>query len=86
MPTIRDTVTVDADVEIDFDLSDYESEIESEYCNGNCLKDGYNTVKDKLTDYISEMEKNLYIYADRHKQFKSYEEIYRDLKYIVENN
>ena len=43
MPTISTTV------DVDFDLSDYESEIKSEYCNGNCLKE-YDLLKDKLKE------------------------------------
>lgn len=81
MPTIKQDVYV----EVDFDLSDYESEIESEYCNGNCLKN-CDSLKYELEDYVKEMEKNLYIYSEGSKSFKSYEEIYRDLKMIIEEN
>lgn len=82
MPTIKQDVYV----EVDFDLSDYESEIESEYCNGNCLKFNWRNIKTDLEDYAKEMEKNLYIYSERNRQFKSYEDIYRDLKRIIEEN
>lgn len=81
MPTIKQDVCV----EVDFDLSDYESEIESEYCNGNCLKN-CDSLKYQLENYVKEMEKNLYFYVDKHKQFKSYEEIYRDLDRIIKEN
>ena len=62
-------------VEAEIDLEDYRDEIK-EYFNPK-----YHTV---LTEYIKEMEKNLYIYS--HKDFKSYEEIYNDLRRIVEEN
>lgn len=86
MPTVSQTVETEVDVEIDFDLSDYESEIESEYCNGNCLKFDWRNIKTDLENYVKEMEKNLYFYADKHKKFKSYEEIYRDLDRIIKEN
>lgn len=60
---------------VEIDLEDYRDEIE-EY-----FKPNYHS---NLAEYVKEMEKNLYFYS--HKEFKSYEEIYNDLKRIVEEN
>ena len=64
-------------IEVEVDLEDYKDEIE-DFLNGG--------IKEQLTNYVKEMEKNLYFYADKHKQFKSYEEIYRDLDRIIKEN
>ena len=60
---------------VEIDLNDYRDEIE-EYFRPNYHSD--------LAEYVKEMEKNLYVYS--RKEFKSYEEIYNDLKRIVEEN
>ena len=82
--------------EITIDLSDYLEE-----CQEALEDDGYRVFEDDfdvqkyyeknfdtgisdLVEYVKEMEKNLYFYS--HKEFKSYEEIYNDLKRIVEEN
>lgn len=62
-------------VETEIDLEDYRDEIKK-YFRPNYHSD--------LAEYVKEMEKNLYFYS--HKEFKSYEEIYNDLKRIVEEN
>lgn len=41
-----------------------------------------NTLKAQLKEYVAEMNKNLYIYTV--KNFKTYEEIYNDLRNLVE--
>lgn len=64
-------------IEVEIDLENYKDEIE-DFLNGG--------IKEQLADYVKEMEKNLYFYADKHKQFKSYEEIYRDLDRIIKEN
>lgn len=64
-------------IEVEVDLEDYKDEIE-DFLNGG--------IKEQLADYVKEMEKNLYFYSDKHKQFKSYEEIYRDLDKIIKEN
>lgn len=72
--------------EVDIDLTDLEDDFKRNYCDrDNCLKDTV-YLKEQLTDYVKEMENNLYFYADKHKQFKSYEEIYRDLDRIIKEN
>lgn len=82
--------------EITIDLSDYLEE-----CKEALEDSGYKVFEDDfdvqeyydknfdtgisdLEEYVKEMEKNLYFYS--HKEFKSYEEIYNDLKRIVEEN
>ena len=82
--------------EITIDLSDYLEE-----CQEALEDNGYKVFEDDfdvqkyyeknfdtgipdLTEYVKEMEKNLYFYS--HKEFKSYEEIYNDLRRIVEEN
>ena len=82
--------------EITIDLSDYLEE-----CQEALEDNGYKVFEDDvdiqeyyeknfdtgisdLAEYVKEMEKNLYFYS--HKEFKSYEEIYNDLKRIVEEN
>lgn len=62
-------------VETEIDLEDYRDKIE-EYFKPNYHSD--------LAEYVRGMEKNLYLYS--HKEFKSYEEIYNDLKRIIEEN
>lgn len=64
-------------IEVEVELENYKDEIE-DFLNGG--------IKEKLADYVKEVEKNLYFYADKHKQFKSYEEIYRDLDRIIKEN
>lgn len=83
MATARQTI--ETEVEVEIDLEDFEGDIIEQYCNGNCLKD-CDSLKYDLENYVKEMEKNLYFYADKHKQFKSYEEIYRDLDRIIKEN
>ena len=52
--------TVSGEVELDFDLSDYEDEIRTEYCYcDNCLIDETWSLKADLKDYIEEMYKTL---------------------------
>ena len=82
--------------EITIDLSDYLEEcIEALKDNGYKIfeddfdiqeyyEKNFHTGISDLTDYVKEMEKNLYVYS--HKEFKSYEEIYNDLRKIVEGN
>ena len=82
--------------EITIDLSDYLEE-----CQETLKDNGYRVFEDDfdvqkyyekifdtgisdLAEYVKEMEKNLYVYS--HKEFKSYEEIYNDLRRIVEEN
>lgn len=62
-------------VETEIDLEDYRDVIE-EYFKPDVYSD--------LAEYVKEMEKNLYFYS--HKEFKSYEQIYEDLRRIVEEN
>lgn len=62
-------------VEAKIDLEDYRYEVEK-YFKPEYFAD--------LAEYVKEMEKNLYVYS--HKEFKSYEEIYNDLRRIVEEN
>ena len=82
MPKVSDSVYVD--VELDFDLADYESEIESEYCYGNCLR--ANGIKEALEEYVEDMYKNLYIYSESSKRIKTMKEIYEDLRKIIEED
>ena len=82
--------------EITIDLSDYLEECQ-EALEGNgyrVFEDDFDVQKyyeknfdtgiSDLAEYVKEMEKNLYFCS--HKEFKSYEEIYNDLKRIVEEN
>ena len=64
-------------IEVEIDLENYKDEIE-DFLNGG--------IKEQLADYVKEIEKYFYFYADKHKQFKSYEEIYRDLDRIIKEN
>lgn len=73
MPTVSGEVYA----ELDFDLSDYEDDIISVYCDGNCLL--RNTAIDELKDYVEEMQKQLYSIPECNRKLKSYEEIYNDL-------
>lgn len=77
MPTISTTV------DVDFDLSDYESEIESEYCNDNCLKE-HKLLKDRLKEYVNNMYKTLYLTIDNQRDIKNMEQIMNDLEKILE--
>ena len=65
---------------IEIDLDNYLDE-----CIETIENAGYKVVKDQnfegLSGYVAEMEKNLYIYS--HKEFKTYEQIYEDLKNIL---
>ena len=82
--------------EITIDLSDYLEECQEALEGNGCMvfeddfdvkkyyEKNFNTGISDLAEYVKEMEKNLYIYS--HKEFKSYEEIYNDLKRIVEEN
>lgn len=72
--------TVTGEVDLAFDLSDYEDDIKQEYCYCDCLIDNKT---DELKEYVEEMYKNLYIYSESNKKFKSYEEIYNDLSRII---
>lgn len=73
--------------EVDIDLSDLENDIKRHYCNcDNCLQDNCGILKYQLENYIKDMEMNLYHYSEKHRKFKSYEEIYEDLKRIIEEN
>ena len=62
-------------INVEVDLEEYRDDIE------DFLNDG---IKSDLQEYVDEMEKNLYVYST--KSFKSYEEIYRDLKMIIKEN
>lgn len=78
MPTVSGEVYA----ELDFDLSDYEDEIISEYCNGdNCLIDS--TLKSELKEYVEEMYKQLYSIPECNKKIKTIEEIYDDLYNMI---
>lgn len=75
MPTISEYVN------IDFDLSDFEDDIEQEYCNGNCLKD-YG-VTSKLQEYVKNLYRELYEIPECNKKIKTIEEIYDDLYNMI---
>ena len=77
MPSVR------TEVEVDFDLEDYEDEIKEKYCYCDCLIDNDDDIINDLKDYLQEMYKNLYIYSESNKRFKTYEEIYDDLSRII---
>ena len=82
--------------EITIDLSDYLEEcqealedngykvFEDDFDVQKYYEKNFDTEISDLAEYVKEMEKNLYFYS--HKEFKSYEEIYNDLKRIVEEN
>ena len=72
-------------VEVDFDLSDYESDIESQYCDGNCLKE-HDLLKDRLKEYINDMYKTLYLTIDNKRDIKNMEQIMNDLERILNEN
>jgi hypothetical protein len=74
--------TISATVDIDFDLSDYKSEIESEYCNGNCLKE-HDLLKNRLKQYVNDMYKTLYLIIDNERDIKNMEQIMNDLQNIL---
>ena len=82
MPTVKETVEVN--VEVDFDLSNYESEIESEYCCGNCLRE--DGLRCNLEEYVENLRKELYIFPESNKKLKTVEEIYNDLDYMLKEN
>ena len=71
MPTVEDSV------ELDFDLSDYEDEIESKYCYGNCLREF--SLQERLKKYVEDLRKELYIFPENNRKIKTIEEIYNDL-------
>lgn len=77
MPTITKVVT------IDFNLSDYEDDIESEYCNGNCLKNKEQRLYQDLKEYIDNMYKTLYLTVDNSRDIKNMEQIMNDLQNIL---
>lgn len=82
--------------EITIDLSDYLEEckealedsgyrvFEDDFDVQEYYDKNFDTEISDLAEYVKEMEKNLYFYS--RKEFKSYEEIYNDLKRIVEEN
>ena len=82
--------------EITIDLSDYLEEcqealedngykvFEDDFDVQEYYEENFNTGISDLAEYVKEMEKNLYFYL--RKEFKSYEEIYNDLRRIVEGN
>ena len=82
--------------EITIDLSDYLEEcqealedngykvFEDDFDIQEYYEKNFDTGISDLAEYVKEMEKNLYFYS--RKEFKSYEEIYNDLKRIVEEN
>ena len=82
--------------EIMIDLSDYLEEFkealedngykvfEDDFDVQTYYEKNFDTGISDLEEYVKEMEKNLYFYS--RKEFKSYEEIYNDLKRIVEEN
>ena len=82
--------------EIMIDLSDYLEEcqealedngykvFEDDFDVQKYYEKNFDTGISDLAEYVKEMKKNLYVYS--HKEFKSYEEIYNDLKRIVEEN
>ena len=74
---------VSGEVELDFDLEDYEDDIKDRYCYCECLIDNHEGIISDLKDYLQEMYKNLYIYSESNKKFKTYEEIYDDLSRII---
>lgn len=75
MPTISEYVN------IDFDLSDFEDDIEREYCNSNCLKDY--SVTSKLQEYVKNLYRELYEIPECNKKIKTIEEIYDDLYNMI---
>lgn len=82
--------------EIMIDLSDYLEEcqealedngykvFEDDFDIQEYYEKNFDTGISDLAEYVKEMEKNLYFYL--RKEFKSYEEIYNDLRRIVEKN
>ena len=73
--------TVSGEVELDFDLEDYEDDIKDRYCYCDCL---INNNESELKEYLQEMYKNLYIYPESTRKIKTMEEIYDDLNRILE--
>lgn len=68
---------------VDFDLEDFEEEIKQEYCNGgNCLGERV-SLKVALKEYVKRMYKELYIFPEKNRKLKTYEEIYDDLCYLL---
>lgn len=79
MPSVTEEVT------IDFDLSDYEYDIENEYCNGNCLKNKEQGLYQDLKEYVDNMFKTLYLTIDNSRDIKNMEQIMNDLQRILED-
>lgn len=75
--------TVETEVSVDFDLSDYEDDIENEYCNGNCLKNRDMSLYLDLKEYVDNMYKTLYLTIDNSRDIKSMEQIMNDLQNIL---
>ena len=76
--------TIETEVSVDFDLSDYEDDIENEYCNGNCLRIKQGLYED-LKEYVDNMYKTLYLTIDNSRDIKSMEQIMNDLQRILED-
>ena len=80
MPTVNSDVFVN--VEVEFDLCDYEDEIKQEYCSCDCLLDKSSIVH-QLKDYVKDMYKTLYLTLDNQRDIKTMEQIYNDLERIL---
>ena len=79
------TITTEVEVDVDFDLSDYEDDIEHEYCNGNCLKNRDTSLYLDLKEYVDNMYKTLYLTIDNSRDIKNMEQIMNDLQRILED-
>ena len=77
--------TVTAEVDVDFDLSDYEDDIYNEYCDGNCLKHKEMSLYQDLKEYVDDMFKTLYLTVDNSRDIKNMEQIMNDLQRILED-
>lgn len=66
--------------EVELDLSDYEDEIEEEYCNPEkCL--GKALAANEIRAYINELDKDLHIYLNPSK--RTLEQVCYDLMQLI---
>lgn len=77
--------TVTAEVDVDFDLADFEDDIYNEYCDGNCLKNKEMSLYQDLKAYVDDMFKTLYLTVDNSRDIKNMEQIMNDLQRILED-
>ena len=64
----KGTITVDVNTEINLDLEDYAEEIESYFCESNCLRSNNH---EDLINYIKTLYNDIFLYQTNKKDLNT---------------